>query len=206
MRYGHGRSTAQSGVFRCTLAAVLGSDRRALLTWPVVVASRVLPACLLVVALGVPAAFWSELPRSRPGPLLFAAVPAVIGVFITVPQALHPVVMGREPFLGPLTSGYLPGLTAAFVQTRFGRLALGVFFMSEAAARTVALTVINAGAARWRYPFVAFLAGAAGSILVAAAASLTLRRFGLTPPTVISVSSHDRPTPIGRPPRSEDSI
>lgn len=172
---------------------MLGSDRRALLTWQVVAASRILPLSLLAAAIAVPAAFWSRLPPSRPGPLLVAIVPAVIGIFVTAPQALRPVVMSPEPFLGPLTSGYLPSLTAAFVRTRLGRLALGVFFLSEAAARAIGLTVVNAGAAQWQVPLSVFVGGTAASVAVAAAVSMTLRRFGVGPPAVVDATSHDKP-------------
>lgn len=172
---------------------MLGSDRRALLTWQVVAASRILPLSLLAAAIAVPAAFWSQLPASRPGPLLVAIVPAVIGIFVTAPQAWRPVVMSPEPFLGPLTSGYLPSLTAAFVRTRLGRLALGVFFLSEAAARAIGLTVVNAGAAQWQVPLSVFVGGTAASVAVAAAVSMTLRRFGVGPPAVVDATSHDKP-------------
>jgi uncharacterized membrane protein (Fun14 family) len=168
------------------------------MTWQVVVASRVLPACLLAIAVSVPAAVWSRLPPSRPGPLLVAVVPAVIGVFVTAPQVLRPVVMDPEPFLGPLTTGFLPGLAVGFVRTKFGRLALGVFFLSEAAARTVGLTVVNAGASTWQSPLLLLIAGSAASVIVAATTSLTLRRFGRTRPAVITASSYER--------RTEDSV
>ena len=172
---------------------MLGTDRRAVLTWQVVAVSRILPLTLLAAGICVPAALWSQLPSSRPGPLLIAIVPAVIGIFVTAPQALHPVVMGPEPFLGALNSGYLPSVTAAFVRTRLGRLALGVFFLGEGAARAIGLTVINAGAAHWQVPLSLVVGGTAASVLLAAGVSLTLRRFGAGPPAVIDVASHDQP-------------
>jgi len=181
-------------VARCAIrfASVLGTDRRAVLTWQVVAASRILPVALLAAGIAVPAALWSQLPSSRPGPLLIAIVPAVIGIFVTAPQAVHPVVMGPEPFLGPLNSGHLPSLTAAFVRTRLGRLALGVFFLGEAAARAIGLAVINAGAAHWQVPLGIVVGGTAASLLLAAGVSLTLRRFGVGPPAVIEVTSYDQ--------------
>lgn len=172
---------------------MLGTDRRAVLTWQVVAASRILPLTLLSAGICVPAAMWSQLPSSRPGPLLIAIVPAVIGIFVTAPEALHPVVMGPEPFLGPLNSGYLPSLTAAFVRTRLGRLALGVFLLGEAAARAIGLTVVNAGADHWQVPLSLVVGGTAASVLLAAGVSLTLRRFGAGPPAVIDVASRDQP-------------
>lgn len=187
-----------TGGGRPTLCPVLGSDREALLTWPVVVASRILPLFLVAVAIGVPAGFWSQLPSPRPGPLLITLLPGVIGVFITLPQAVRPVVMDPEPFLGPLQSGYLPGLGAAFVRTKLGRLALGIFFLSEAAARAVGLTVINRGADRWQSPALLLIAGLAASFLLAAAASLTLRRYGRGRPSVIPVPSYERTRPLGK--------
>lgn len=177
---------------------MLGTDRRALLTWPVVVASRILPAFLLAIAVLVPAALWSQLPSPKPGPLWLAVVSGVIGIVVTVPQAIHPVVMDPEPFTGPLITGFLPGLAVGFVRTKLGRLALGVFFISEAAARTVGLSVVNAGATRWDSPFLVAVAGFAASVAIAAAASFTLRRFGRGKPAVITVRSHERRTALER--------
>lgn len=175
---------------------MLGTDRRAVLTWQVVIASRVLPLALLAAGVGVPAALWSDLPSSRPGPLLIAIVPGVIGIFVTAPQAIRPVVMDPEPFLGALNSGYLPSVTAAFVRTRLGRLPLGVFLLCEAAARSIGLTVINAGAAHWQVSLSLVFVGTAASVLLAAGVSLTLRRFGVGPPAVIEARSHDKPGPL----------
>lgn len=149
-----------------------------MLTWQVIAAARVLPVALVAVGIGVPAAAWSQLPPPKPGPMLLACVPAAIGVLVVLPQALRPVVTGSERFQGPLTTGYLPGLTVGLLQTKFGRLAVGIFFLSEAAGRTVALAATNLGDARWHTSFSLTLAATAGSLLVAVGAGVTLRRYG----------------------------
>ena len=86
--------------------------------------------------------------------------------------------MQPEPFKGPLTTGFLPGLTVGFVRTRFGRLALGIFFLSEAAARSVGLTILNVHATRWQAPFLLLVAGTTASILVAGAVGWIVQRYG----------------------------
>lgn len=157
---------------------MLGTDRWAVLSWPVVAVSRLLPVVILAAGIAVPAAVWSQLPASRPGPLLFSLFPAVVGSVVLVPQALHPVVMQPERFDGPLPLAFLPGLLVAFVRTKLGQLALGLFLLSEATARSVGLTLESVNSAKWHFPFEVFLFGLVGSLLIALCGSLTLRRFG----------------------------
>lgn len=157
---------------------MLGADRRAVLSWPVVAVSRLLPVALVAAGIAVPAAVWSQLPPSRPGPLLFALFPAVVGSVVIVPQALHPVVMSPERFEGPLPVAFLPGLLVAFVRTKLGQLALGLFLLTEATARSVGFTLESVNSAKWHLPFEVFIIGVVGSLLIALCGALTLHRFG----------------------------
>jgi hypothetical protein len=158
--------------------AMLGSDREAVLSWPVIVVSRVLPVVLVVAAFAVPALEWSRLPDSRPGPLLFSLLPGIVGLVVIGPQVRRPVVSQPEQFDGPLLQPFLPGLAVALVRTKFGQLALGLFLLGEAAARSIGLTVESAGSSRWNLPFGIFVVGTACALCLAVLAGAVLRRLG----------------------------
>jgi hypothetical protein len=142
------------------------------------VVSRLLPLLIVAAGVAVPAVLWSQLPANRPGPLLFSAVPAIVGMVVLAPQVLRPIVSQPEPFEGPLTIAFIPGLVSAWVRVKFGQLSLGLLLLSEAAALTIGRSVESVHSSAWKLPFATVAIGIGGALLLSVLSGAVLRRFG----------------------------
>lgn len=150
---------------------MLGTDEDAVLTWPVLVVSRLLPALLVASGVTVPAVFWSRLPPSRPGPLGWSIAIGGLGLIRLVPQIRHPVVNDPEVF----EEAWYLGL---WVRARFGRLATGNFTLSFATALAVGLTVTNVHLTAWHVGLGTVLTAGACSLVPGVSSGVILRRYG----------------------------
>jgi hypothetical protein len=176
---------------------MLGTDEEAVLRWPVVVVSRLLPFVLLATGVAVPAVLWSRLPSSRPGLLSPLIAVAVVGIAVLIPQVRHPVVTDPEVFEGPLGTPLLRGLTVAWVRAKYGPLAMGNFILGNAAALSVGLTVTNLDRAKWHVGLPVIAGCVAGSFLVSVFSGTVLRRYGRTPSSASRIiEARSRPGPM----------
>jgi hypothetical protein len=160
---------------------VNGKGGDADLSWPVVVVCRVLPIALLVIGIVVPAAFWSRLPPHSLRHFMIAAVGAVIGVGVLIPQAWRPHAALPEPFEPGDHDVNIYGSSwpAWWLRSQFGPVGSGLFFLSAGSATSVTLTVGNLDARKWgRLPLLVILGVAAGAFLVALLGGLVMRRYG----------------------------
>jgi len=173
---------------------VLGTDEEAVLRWPVVLVSRLLPFVLLTTGVAVPAVLWSRLPSSRPGPLSPLIAGAVVGMAVLIPQIRHPLVTDPEIFEGPLQTPFLRGLTVAWIRAKFGPLAMGNFILGNATALSVGLTVTNLNNVKWHVGLPVVVGCVAGSSFVGVFSGVVLRRYGRTPaPAGRIVEARTRP-------------
>ncbi|HEX4864498.1 MAG TPA: hypothetical protein VFV02_10515 [Acidimicrobiales bacterium] len=173
---------------------MLGTDEEAVLRWPVVVVSRVLPVVLLATGVAVPALLWSRLPSNRPGPLSPLIAGAVVGTAVLIPQMRRPLVTDPEVFEGPLQTPFLRGVTVAWVRAKFGPLAMGNFILANATGLSVGLTVTNFNNVKWHVGLLVVAASVAGSFLVGVLSGVVLRRYGRSPsPASRIVEARTRP-------------
>ena len=179
---------------------MLGTDEEAVLRWPVVVVSRLLPVVLLFTGVVVPALFWSRLPSNRPGPLIPLIIGTAIGVALIIPQIRHPVVTDPEVFEGPLETPLLRGLTLAWIRAKFGPLAMGNFILGNVTALSVGLTITNLDNVKWHFGFPVLAGSGAGSFGVAVFSGVVLRRYGRAPSRASRIiEARSRPGPTNLP-------
>lgn len=153
----------------------------------------VLPAVLIVVGVAVPVIRWGELPRSRPGALLFPALIGVVGVLQLAQTLWRLRDLHRQPYTAePYEGALLLGL--GWLRAKFGPIAVGLFFVAWGSAMSVAFTEASVGETTWQaWPWaltsqtLVYLLGALGAaFVVSLLGGLLIRRFDQGPVLLVS--------------------
>lgn len=143
------------------------------------VVCRLLPGAVVTAAVVLSATGWSRLPKHAAWPFVLTALSVVVGLALAIPEFVSPSVPEPEQFTGPLDTPFFgSSLLVAWVWTKLGRAATGMFFLASGCGVATAIVVASSRAPRMHLPAAAVFAALGAAAVLAVVTGVTLRAEG----------------------------